>query len=321
MKLVMKSLWLAICLLAMGVQPALAWPDKPVTLVVPWAAGGTTDILARVMSKHLSTSLGQPVVVVNKPGASGNIGAGYVAKSIPDGYTLLFGTMSTHVINNSIMPDMPFDGVKDFSPIALLAYVTNTVVVNPSVPVADIPSLIAYAKAHPEKLAFASGGLGSTNHLSAALLEHATGIRMVHVPYKGGAQAITDLVAGNVDLFFTAATQSLPYIKSGQLRLLAVTESNRSTLFQSTPTVAETLPGYEMAVWYGAFGPSGMPRELVDRLNKEINNIMKLPEVRDQMAAMGVEVKTSTPEEFATRLDSDQEKYRTLIENLKITSN
>jgi tripartite-type tricarboxylate transporter receptor subunit TctC len=313
----MKRL-LGIAALALALGAHAAYPDKPVKIVVPWAPGGSTDILARTVADKLSRSLGQPVVVENKPGASGNIGSDFVAKSAPDGYTLLFGSMSTHAINPAMMPAMPFKGVDDFTPIAMLAFVTNTFVVHPSLPVNDVKEFIAYAKAHPGEVAYASAGPGSTNHLSAALLEKMAGIKMLHVPYKGGAPAVVDTIAGQTQVLFTAGTQSLPHVKAGRLKLLAVTEKRRSALLKDTPTVAETVPGYEMAVWYGAFGPRGLPPELTKRLNAEINRIMALPDVKEKMEAIGVEAVAETPEQFVATMRADAEKWGRLVKELDI---
>jgi tripartite-type tricarboxylate transporter receptor subunit TctC len=202
-----------------------SYPVRNITLVVPFAPGGSTDILARIVAGHLQQSLGQPVVIENRTGASGNIGTATVARAAPDGYTFLFNTMSVHTMNHALFASMPFDGVKDFSPIAMLAYVTNTMVVHPSVPAKTVPEFIAHAKANPGKVAYASAGPGSTNHLCAALFEKMTGVQMVHVPYRGGAPAVADTVGGQTQLFFTAGTQSLEHVKAGKLRLLAVTES------------------------------------------------------------------------------------------------
>ncbi|NUO89182.1 MAG: tripartite tricarboxylate transporter substrate binding protein [Cupriavidus sp.] len=308
---------LAMCMSG-AARAADNWPQKPITLIVPWAAGGSTDILARVLSEHLTRSLGQPVIVDNKPGASGNIGSAMVARARPDGYTLLVGSMSTHAMNPALMPNMPFRGVEDFTPLGLLAYVTNTMVVHPSVPAHNVRELIAYAKANPGKLAYASAGPGSTNHLSAVLFEKMAGVQMLHVPYKGGAPAVVDTVAGQTQLLFSAGTQTLSHVKSGKLRLLAVTESKRSPLLPNVPTVAETVPGYELAVWYGAFGPKGMPADLTARLNREINAVMSLPEVKARMNAIGVETATSTPQQFGTILQRDADRYGKLIRELGI---
>jgi tripartite-type tricarboxylate transporter receptor subunit TctC len=308
---------LAVAAALLSTTLQAAWPDKPVKIIVPWAPGGSTDILARTVADKLSRSLGQAVVVDNKPGASGNIGSDMVAKAAPDGYTLLFGSMSTHAINPGMMT-MPFKGVDDFTPVALLAFVTNTMVIHPSLPVSNVREFIAYAKANPGKVACANAGPGSTNHLSAALLERMAGIQLLHVPYKGGAPAILATVAGETQVFFTAGTQSLPQVKAGKLKLLAVTEKQRSPLLKETPTVAETVPGYEMAVWYGAFAPRGLPVEITKRLNTEINAIMSSPEVRAKMEARGVEGVNETPEAFAAVLRGDAEKWPRLVRELGI---
>lgn len=315
-RLIAGAVALATALFAPAALPA--WPEKTVKIIVPWAPGGSTDILARTVAEKLTKSLGQAVIVENKPGASGNIGSESVARAQPDGYTLLFGSMSTHAINPAVDPNMRFKGVEDFTPLALLAFVTNTMVVHPSVPVSTVKEFIAYAKANPGKVAYASAGPGSTNHLSAALLEKMAGIRMLHVPYKGGAPAVLDLVGGQVQLFFTAATQSLPHVKAGKLKLLGVTESKRSALLPDVQTVAETVPGYEMAVWYGAFAPPGLPAEIQQRLNTEINRIMMMPDVRAKMEAMGVESVNETPERFAAIMRADAEKWGRLVKELQI---
>jgi tripartite-type tricarboxylate transporter receptor subunit TctC len=298
---------------------AAPYPERAITLIVPFPPGGSTDILARIVSEHLQRSLRQPVVVENRTGASGNIGTAAVARSAPDGYTFLFNTMSVHTMNHALFAAMPFDGVGDFSPITLLAYVTNTLVVHPSVPAASVRELIDYAKANPGKLAYASAGAGSTNHLCGALFEKMAQVAMVHVPYRGGAPAVADTVAGQTQLFFTAGTQSLEHVKAGKLRLLAVTEGKRSALLPDVPTVAETLPGFEMAVWYGAYGPAGMPKEIVARLNAEIGRILSLPEVKKRMADIAVETQTSSPEQLASLTRADADKWGQIIRQLGIT--
>jgi len=289
---------------------AAAYPERPITLIVPFAPGGSTDILARIVAGHLDRTLGQPVVVENRSGASGNIGAAVVARAAPDGYTLLFNTMSVHTMNHALFAAMPFDGVNDFAPITLLAYVTNTMVVYPSIPAGNVREFIAYA----------SAGAGSTNHLCGALFEKMAQVSMVHVPYRGGAPAMADTVAGQTQLIFTAGTQSLEHVKAGKLRLLAVTEGKRSALLPDVPTVGETLPGYEMSVWYAAYGPAGLPGEIVERLNGEIGRILFLPDVRKPMADIAVEVAKSSPDELAklTRVDAD--KWGGIIKQLGITA-
>ncbi len=307
-----------LLLAAFSTAAAAAWPEKPVTLIVPWAAGGSTDILARVLSEHLGKSLGQPFVVENRAGASGNVGSNIVAKAKPDGYTLLVGSMSTHTMNQALYSNMPFDGVKDFTPIAKLALVTNTMVVNPSIPANNVAEFIAYAKKRPGEIAYASAGPGSTNHLSAAMFEKATGIEMLHVPYRGGAPAVLDTVGNQTQVLFTAGTQSLPFVKDHKLKLLAVTEDKRAPTLPDVPTVAETVPGYELAVWYGAFGPAGLPADIVQRLNAEINKALKEPEVVKKMEGMAVQVLESTPEQFAAELARDADKYDKIVRELGI---
>jgi tripartite-type tricarboxylate transporter receptor subunit TctC len=299
---------------------AQAYPDHAITLVVPFAPGGSTDILARAVAAHLRETFGQPVLVENRSGASGNTGTATVARAAPDGYTFLFNTMSVHTMNHALFGAMPFDGVKDFSPITLLAYVTNTMVVHPSVPATTVAEFIAYAKANPGTINYASAGTGSTNHLCGALFEKMAGVAMVHVPYRGGAPAVADTVAGRTQLLFTAGTQSLAHVKAGTLRLLAVTEGKRSPLLPHVPSVAETLPGYEMSVWYGAYGPRGMAKDVVARLNREIGRILFLPDVKSRMDALAVEVAQSTPEELGAMTQRDADKWGRIIKDLGITA-
>jgi tripartite-type tricarboxylate transporter receptor subunit TctC len=308
----------ALASLLLASAASAAYPDKPITLIVPWAPGGSTDILGRAIAEQLTHSMGQPVLVENRAGASGNIGSNLVAKARPDGYTLLIGSMSTHAMNPALMPAMPFKGADDFTPIALVANVVNTMVINAAVPARNLQEFIAYAKANPGKLAYASAGSGSTNHLSAEMFDKAAGIHMLHVPYKGGAPAVLDTVANQTQVLFSAGTQTLPHVRAGKLRLLAVTEAKRSALLPDVPTVAETLPGFEMSVWYAMFGPAGMPRELVVRLNAEINKALSVPELRSRLDAMGVEVINSTPEQLADTLRRDTVRYTRVIHDLDI---
>lgn len=316
-----KSLYRSLVALLLCATAQAAWaayPDKPITLIVPWAAGGSTDILARTIGQQLSISMGQPVLVENRAGASGNIGAGLVAKAKPDGYTVLIDTMTTLAVNPALMASTPFKASEDFTPIALVANVINTMVVNPSVPAKNVREFIAYAKANPTKLAYASAGNGSTNHLAAEMFKRAAGIEMLHVPYKGGAPAVADTAGNQTQVLFSAGTQTLPHVKAGRLNLLAVTEPQRSALLPDAPTVAETLPGFSMSVWYAAYGPAGMPRPLVERLNAEINKALAIPEVRARMDAMGVEVVQSTPEQLTASLRKDSERYAKIIKDLNI---
>ncbi|MFJ3465531.1 Bug family tripartite tricarboxylate transporter substrate binding protein [Achromobacter spanius] len=315
-RLMAKALVVGLCFA--GTSAMAAYPEKPVTIIVPWPAGGSTDILARLLSEHLTQSMGNTFVVENRSGASGNIGSLNVARAKPDGYTLLVGAMSTHTMNQALFPTMPFDGVEDFTPIAELALVTTTMVVNADLPVKTVAELISYAKEKPGVVAYASAGPGSINHLAAALFEKATSTEFMHVPYRGGAPAVLDTAAGRTQLFFSAGTQTLPHVKAGKLKLLAVTEAQRSPLLEGVPTVGETVPGYEFAVWYGAFGPKGMDPALVARLNKEINVVLAKPEVKEKMNAQAVELRQSTPESFSKLVKDDAAKYGKLVRDLGI---
>ena len=292
---------------------AQAYPAKPIRFVVPWAPGGSTDVLARIIAQKLNESWGQPMLVENRPGASGNLGSDVVAKAAPDGYTILVGSMSTHAMNGALYAKMPFKPVDDFAPVAILAYVTNVLVAHPSVKANTVAELIAFARANPAKLNYASAGSGSTNHLSAALFEKMAGISMTHVPYKGGAPAVVDLVGGQVDVFFTGSTNVLGHVKSGKLKLLGVTETNRAKVLPDLPTVGETLPGYEMAVWYGMFAPAGTPADVVAKLNTEVNRIMQLPDVTARLAPLGAEVVTHGVAEFGRILRADEQKWTRII--------
>jgi len=303
----------AIALLGAGALQAQTYPSKPIRFVVPWAPGGSTDVLARIIGQKLTEAWGQPVLIENRPGASGNLGSDVIAKAAPDGYNLLVGSMSTHAMNGALYTKMPFKPVDDFAPVAILAYVTNVLAVHPSVKANSIPEIIAYAKANPGKLNYASAGSGSTNHLSAALFEKMAGIQLTHIPYKGGAPAVTDLVGGQVDMLFTGLTNVLGHVKTGKLKLLAVTEAQRAKVLPDLPTVAETLPGYEMAVWYGMFAPAGTPPELVNKLNAEVNRIMLLPDVTAKLAPLGAEAVTKSAGEFARILKADEIKWNRII--------
>ncbi len=314
-----RQLLLATPALALASPAVAQGPSaRPIRLIIPWAPGGTTDILGRIVAEPLGQALGQAVVVENRTGASGNIGSDVVAKAAPDGQTLLFGSMSTHAMNHALMRTMPFDGLTDFTPLAMLGFAVNTMVIHPSVPAQTVPEFIAYARANPEKVAYASAGPGSTNHLCAALFESMTGIKMVHVPYRGGQPAVTDTVAGQTQLLFSAATQTMPHVEGGRLRLIGVTEAARWSRQPTVPTVGEAVPGYEMAVWYGAFGPKGMDPALHQRLNTELNRVLALPAIKDRLGGMGVEMAPESAAAFGQRVAADATKWGALIQRLGI---
>ena len=308
-----------LALTAPGLSRA-AWPDdKPITLIVPWSRRQFHRHPGARAVRGLTQSLKQSVIVENRSGASGNIGSTYVARAKPDGYTLLVGSMSTHTMNQALYANMPFDGVKDFTPIAELALVTNTMVTHPSVPANNVREFIDYLKANPDKVAYASAGQGSTNHLSAALFEKAAGVKMVHVPYRGGAPAVLDTVAGR-----TGPVQRRHANAAARAeRQAQAAGRHRGTALAAAAGHADrgrTLPGYELSVWYGAFGPAGLPADLTTRLNKEINLILKRPDVVKKMADMGVLLLDTTPEQFAKTLTRDADKYGKLIKELGVTA-
>jgi tripartite-type tricarboxylate transporter receptor subunit TctC len=308
----LRTLCALAALVPLGVA-AQAYPAKNVRMIVPWATGGSTDLLARILAQEMTKSWGQPFLVENRPGASGNIGSDVVAKAAPDGYTILVGSMSTHAMNGALYAKMPFRPIADFAPVAHLGYVTNVLAVHPSVAAKSVKELIEQARATPGRMTYASAGVGSTNHLSAELFLKLAGADMVHVPYRGGGPAVTDLVSGQVQVFFTGSTNVLEHARAGRLKLLAVTESQRAKVLPDLPTVAETLPGYELTVWYGVFAPAGTPADIVAKLNAESNRIMSLPDVRARLAALGVEFAPKSVAEFARILAADEQRWSKVI--------
>ena len=291
-----------------------AWPEKPITLIVPWAAGGSTDILARVLSEGLTQSLGQPVIVENRSGASGNIGSTFVARAKPDGYTLLVGSMSTHTMNQALYGNMPFDGVKDFTPVFLVAGVPNVLEVNPSLPVRTVAELVAYAKANPGALNFASSGSGTSIHLSAELFKVMSGVSMQHVPYKGSAPALQDLVGGQVQLMFDNLPSSLAMIKAGKLRAIAVTSTARAAALPDVPTIAESgYPGFEASSWFGLLAPAGTPPAVVAKLNAEGNRWLATPEAKEKLLAQGAIAAGGSPADFAAHITAETAKWAKVV--------
>ena len=308
--------WVAKVALALlpSLCAAQAWPAKPIKWVVPFAPGGTTDILARTISEKLTVALGVPVIVENKPGAGGGVGADLVAKSAPDGYTILGGTISTHAINASLYSNLPYDPVKDFVPITLIARVPNMLVVNPEVPAKDVKELIALLKANPGKYTFASSGNGTSQHLSGELFKSMAGVEMQHIPYEGSPPALQDVVAGHVTMTFDNITTAWPLAKAGKLRALAVTTAKRSSIAPDVPTLAEAgLPGFEIGSWQGVFAPAGTPAPIVRRLNAEIVKILRLPEINDRLAGLGAEIVADSPEEFAALVKAEVVKWSEVV--------
>jgi tripartite-type tricarboxylate transporter receptor subunit TctC len=293
---------------------AADYPTKPIRLVVPFSAAGTTDFLARAIAQKLGQNMGTTVIVDNRPGAGGNIGSDIVAKSDPDGYTLLLGTVGTHAINASLYKKMPYDTVKDFAPITLVASVPNIVVVHPSVPAKSIKELLALAKSKPGQLTFASSGNGSSIHLSGELFKSMAGVDMLHVPYKGSGPAVSDLIGGQVNMMFDNMPSSLPHVKAGRLRAIAVTSAKRSPAAPDVPTIAESgVPGYEAVAWFGVLAPAGTPPAIVNKLNAEIVKVLKSPDVAQRLASQGAEPVSNTPEEFSAYIKTEMVKWAKVI--------
>jgi tripartite-type tricarboxylate transporter receptor subunit TctC len=293
---------------------AQAWPSKPIRYVVPFAAGGSTDIMGRTIAEKLSVALGQPVVVENKPGAGGGLGAAEVAKAAPDGYTIMGGTISTHAINASLYKDLPYDPVKDFVAITLIARVPNMLVVNNDVKAKDVAELIKLMKANPGKWNFASAGNGTSQHLSGELFKGMAGVEMQHIPYKGSPPALTDVMGGSVSMTFDNITTAWPLAKAGKLRALAVTTAKRSPVAPEVPTLAESgLPGYEVGSWQGVFAPAGVPPAIVARLNTEIVKIINMPDVQKKIIELGAEPVGDTSEQFGAFVKTEVVKWGDVV--------
>ena len=299
-------------------QPVMAfaqsYPQKPLRIVVGVPAGGTTDVVARLVGQKLGEQLGQQVVIDNRGGAGGNIGAELVAKSPPDGYTLFLATIGTMTINPSLYRKMPFDTLRDFAAISQLTSMPQLLVVHPSVPVKTVKELIAYAKGRPGQLNFASGGSGTAIHLAGELFKTMAGVDIVHVAYKGGGPAMTDLLGGQVSLMFDQILTALPHARSGRLRALGVTTEKRSPAAPQIPTLSEAgLPGYAVTTWHGLLAPAGTPGEIVNRLNGETAKALATPDIRDRFAVQGVDPVASTPGEFAAMMKAELDKWRKVI--------
>ena len=303
----------ALTTLAAPIAGAQGFPNKPIRLVVTFPAAGAPDILARLFADK--AQFGQPVVVDNVPGAGGNIGADKVAKAPADGYTLVMGTVGTHSINGSLYSKMPYDMVKDFTPVAHVASAPNLLVVTNDLPVKTVAELITYMKANPNKLSFGSPGIGSSVHVSGELFKSMTGTSMTHVPYKGRQFAIPDLVGGQIQLMFDNMPSALPMAKDGKIRALAQTTAKRSPAAPDVPTVAETVPGFEATTWFAVFAPAGTPRDVVMRINAEMARVFKLPEVADKLKALGLEPWISSPEELARYQATEIVKWAKVVKD------
>jgi tripartite-type tricarboxylate transporter receptor subunit TctC len=315
----MKTLRLLAVAALVAVAPVVGlaaqpFPSKQVRFVVPYPPGGPLDTVARLLGQKVSASIKEPVVIDNVPGAGGNIGAQVVSRAAPDGHTILMGAVATHAINPTLYPSIPYDAGKDFIAVTQVASTPNVLVVNPALEATTVAEFIKLAKSKPGKLNFGSGSTGSAGHLAGELFKTMAGVDMAHIPYKGAAAAMQDLIGGRVDLMFDNMASSLAQVKGGRVRALAVTTAKRSPLAPELPTIAESgLPGFDINTWFGIFVPAGTPRAAVDRLHAEFTKALAMPDVREKMLALGAEPVGSTPAEFAAYVKSEAAKYAKLI--------
>ena len=309
----------AVSVALLGAVPAMAqtaYPTKPVTIVVPFAAGGTTDILARLMGQYLATELGQPVVVDNRAGAGGNIGGQYASKAPADGYTLFMGTVGTHAINTALYKKMPFDHIKDFAPLSRVAMVPNLLVANPAQPFKTVPEMIAYAKANPGKINFGSPGNGSSPHLSGELFKSMAHVDITHIPYKGSAPAVTDLLGNQISIMFDNLPSVIPHVRSGKLRAIAITTAKRSPELPNIPTIAEAgVPGYEAMSWFGLFAPAATPAPVLAQISAALTKVLAKPEVKKKIADQGGEPANDTPAQFAAFIQAETNKWAKVVKD------
>jgi tripartite-type tricarboxylate transporter receptor subunit TctC len=309
----MKRCLTLLLLLFCTAAAAQSYPSKPIKIVVPFPAGGIADLYARVIGGRLTDAWGQPILIENRTGAGGNIGADAVAKSAPDGYTLVMGTFGTHAVNVSLFASMPYDPVKDFAPVILVLEAEGLLVVHPSLPAQNVPELIAYARANPGKLTFASAGMGTASHLAGELFKTMAHIEMTHIPYKGNVPAITDMLAGQTSLLFGTMPTVLPHAKAGKLRALATIGTTRSAAAPELPTVAETLPGFDVNNWVGLLAPAGTSNEIVRRWNVEVNKIMQGADIKQRLVVEGARYSANTPEQFGAFIKSEIAKWAPVV--------
>jgi len=294
-------------------QPAAVYPSKPIRIVVPYLAGGAADVVARLVGQKMSESFGQPVLVDNRAGGAANIGSEYVAKAAPDGYTLLMGSPA-NTVNASLYAKMPYDVTKDFAPVVLMGTSANILVVHPSLPVRSVKDLIAFAKSRPGQLTYASSGNASSNHLSGELFKLLAGVDIVHVPYKGGGPAITDLLGGQVTMYFSSLPSALPFVRSNKLRALGVTSAKRAAAAPELPSIAESgVPNYALVAWHALLAPAGTPQSVIDKLNGEVVRIVNAPDVRPRLESQGVDIVGSTPAGLAAFIKEEIAKYARLV--------
>jgi tripartite-type tricarboxylate transporter receptor subunit TctC len=303
----------AFFLLASPAGAQGTWPQRQVTIVVPFAAGGSADLVVRILQQHLQAKTGVPIVVENKSGAGGSIGAGFVAKAVPDGYTLLIGTVSTNEINAFLYSRLNFDVGRDFQAVSLLVRFPNLLFVNPKIPAKTVPELIAYLKAHDGQLNYGSSGIGTSSHLSVVMFELATGTKMTHIPFRSTAEEMNNMIGGQLDLAIDSMTTTWPFAEAGTVRALAVTTPQRTASAPNVPTVGGTLPGYEATGWQGLFAPAGTPRATLDAISGEVNQVWNSPDVIKALQAVGAEPVTTTPDEFTAYTKTERAKWGEVV--------
>lgn len=319
-KFIQSLIFIAVSVFSFAFAQAQTWPSKqPIKFIVVYPPGGASDVTARLIATKLSESIGQSVNVENKPGANGIIATEFVAKSPPDGYTLLMANLGPNAINPVIYKKLPYDAIKDFSAITLTTIVPQFIVVSPSLPINSVNDLIAYAKANPGKVTFASAGNGASNHLSGELFNAMAGIKMQHIPYKGDAPGLVDVMAGQVNVALPTAIAAAPHVRSGKLRALAVTSTKRLPSFPDVPTVSETLPGFEAVSWGGVMVPAGTPQPIINRLNTEILNILKMPDIAEKLNGLGAEIVGSSPQQFDAYVKSEIAKWGKVARDNQVT--
>jgi tripartite-type tricarboxylate transporter receptor subunit TctC len=313
-----KRLWvhalvaLVCAMSAFAARAAESYPNRPLRMIVPYAPGGNTDVLARLIAQRLGSAVGQQVVVDNRPGGNTLIGTELLARAPADGYTMMLTTLTFTVVP-TLYRKLPYDAVKDFAPLTLAVTLPNVLVIHPGVPAKSLKELIAHAKANPGKMSYASTGSGTSPHLSMELLKTMAGIDLVHVPYKGGGPAMTDLIGGQIAAQFIGLPVAIPHMSSGKLRALGVTSNKRASVAPNVPTIAETLAGYELDPWFGMFLPAGVPKDIADRLQSQVFRILRAPDMKDHLNGMGAEPVGSTPAEFARHIRAEIEKYRVIV--------
>ena len=303
----------AVMLATVAAQAQTNWPQRAVTLVVPFGAGGSADLTARIIAAHLQSRFGSPFVIDNKGGGGGSIGAGFVAKAPNDGYTLLIGTVSSNAINAALYSKLPYDLDRDFAPISRLVRFPNLLFVNPKLPAKSVPDLIAYLKANPGKVNYGSSGIGTSSHLSVVMFAVATGTDMTHIPFRSTGEVVNSMIGGHIDLAIDSMTTTFPHAQSGAVRALAVTTPQRNPSIPDIPTIGETLPGYEATAWQGLFAPAGTPRPIIERLAAEVKRTLERPEVADALTAVGAEPAPLPTEQFAAFARAERAKWKEVV--------